>query len=376
MDNIRLAENLVTLRKEKKITQEQLADFCGVTKASVSKWETAQALPDILLLPRLAAFFGVSIDELIGYEMQLSREQIQRIHEELTMDFATKGFDVAMKRCREYVKQYYFCHELLEKIILLWLSHEIVAGEKRDGLLKGAKELCGHILKNSRSIRLCNDIVFLQAIIDLLLGHPEKVVDALEEMNDPCRLSVQSEEVLLSAYIELGHLEQGNDFAQISMYFHVLYLISDACRFLMIHRDDLEKCEETKRRVEAMVRLFNFEKINFYYAAMFVYRMAEVYCFHRETEKAIEQLSYYVELYEQYLLGKTGFMQEDNFLDRLHIWCKKSILSGNFPREKRTVYNGMLAELVAPVFECLKGEQSYLKLLKKAKDMERKIKEP
>lgn len=40
MEHIHFSENIMILRKKKKVTQEQLADFCGVTKASVSKWET------------------------------------------------------------------------------------------------------------------------------------------------------------------------------------------------------------------------------------------------------------------------------------------------------------------------------------------------
>lgn len=60
MNALNLAENIIRLRHDKKITQEQLADFVGVTKASVSKWETKQSMPDILLLPQLAAFFDVT----------------------------------------------------------------------------------------------------------------------------------------------------------------------------------------------------------------------------------------------------------------------------------------------------------------------------
>lgn len=370
MDKICLAENLITLRKNKKMTQEQLADFCGVTKASVSKWETGQTMPDVLLLPRLAAFFGVSIDELLGYEMYLSTEQIQRIQEELAVEFATKEFEAAMIKCREYVKKYYSCYELLEKMILLWISHEMLAGEKRDDLLQEAKALCEHILKNSRSIRLCNDVVFLQAIVDLLLGHPDATVDALEEMSDPCRLAVQNEEVLLSAYIELGLQEKGNDFAQISMYLHILMLICTACKYLVLQRDNLKKCEETKRRVETVMQLYHFEEINFHFSSLFVYQMAEIYCYHGEKDKAIKQLAKYVEIIEMYLCGKTGYLQSDNYFDRLHIWYEKSILSSKFPREKKTVYNGMLAALNAPAFDSVKGEEAYLLLQKKVMEME------
>ena len=90
MKNVHLAENLIELLKSKKVTQAQLAEFFGVTKASVSKWETGQTLPDVLLLPKLASFFGVSIDKLMGYEMNLTMEQIHRVYEELAADFATK----------------------------------------------------------------------------------------------------------------------------------------------------------------------------------------------------------------------------------------------------------------------------------------------
>jgi len=52
-------------RKEKGITQEELAAYIGITKASVSKWETGQSYPDITFLPLLASYFNISIDELI-----------------------------------------------------------------------------------------------------------------------------------------------------------------------------------------------------------------------------------------------------------------------------------------------------------------------
>lgn len=51
MNKLHLAENIIRLRHEKRLTQEELADFMGVTKASVSKWENGISTPDILLLP-------------------------------------------------------------------------------------------------------------------------------------------------------------------------------------------------------------------------------------------------------------------------------------------------------------------------------------
>lgn len=75
---LKIAENIYQRRKEKNITREELANFMLVTKASVSKWESGQSYPDILLLPKLATFLNVTVDELIGYEPQLSLEQIKK----------------------------------------------------------------------------------------------------------------------------------------------------------------------------------------------------------------------------------------------------------------------------------------------------------
>ena len=62
--DIRICETIRDLRKEKDLGQEALADAMGVSVQAVSKWETGNSLPDVALLPRIASFFGVTIDYL------------------------------------------------------------------------------------------------------------------------------------------------------------------------------------------------------------------------------------------------------------------------------------------------------------------------
>lgn len=62
------AEIIVKYRKELGLTQEGLAQKLGVTNQAVSKWESGQSCPDIVLLPRLADLFGITIDQLFGRE--------------------------------------------------------------------------------------------------------------------------------------------------------------------------------------------------------------------------------------------------------------------------------------------------------------------
>lgn len=63
---LNLSENLKRLRKDRGITQEELAGFIGVSYQAISKWERDEGYPDITLLPSIASFFNVTLDELIG----------------------------------------------------------------------------------------------------------------------------------------------------------------------------------------------------------------------------------------------------------------------------------------------------------------------
>ena len=57
---------IANLRKQKRLTQQELADAIGVSFQTISKWETLATMPDITLLPSLAEYFQVSTDQLLG----------------------------------------------------------------------------------------------------------------------------------------------------------------------------------------------------------------------------------------------------------------------------------------------------------------------
>ncbi len=78
-----IGKKIKELRKQKGITQEQLADSIGVSFQAVSKWENNIALPDITLAPILANYFGVSMDELFDFSLSKTEAEIENIAEQV-----------------------------------------------------------------------------------------------------------------------------------------------------------------------------------------------------------------------------------------------------------------------------------------------------
>ena len=104
MHDINIGKVIQTMRKNKNLTQEDLANYLSVSKAAVSKLELGQSHPDITILPLLASFFEISIDELIGYEPKLTKNQIQNLYKKLSNSISENNFDDIFKESEKYIK--------------------------------------------------------------------------------------------------------------------------------------------------------------------------------------------------------------------------------------------------------------------------------
>ena len=70
MSNLKIGDKIRLKRRERELTQEELANILGVTKAAVSKWENEESYPDITMLPQIAQLFHMTMDELFDYTLE------------------------------------------------------------------------------------------------------------------------------------------------------------------------------------------------------------------------------------------------------------------------------------------------------------------
>jgi len=76
---IKLGEKIKSLRKQKNISQEVFANYLGVSFQAVSKWENGNTMPDVTIIPAIASFFEVSIDELFNFNLYETEKQVEEI---------------------------------------------------------------------------------------------------------------------------------------------------------------------------------------------------------------------------------------------------------------------------------------------------------
>ena len=373
MGVLKISDNLVRLRKQKGITQDELASFLGVTKASVSKWENGQSMPDIMLLPEIATYYDVTVDTLLGYEPQLSKEQIQKLYGELGENFVSLPFEDAFAMSGAMVKKYYSCYLFLMQICILWLNHYTLAEgkERQEEILGKLQALCNHILENCTNTEICSDVLGIRASIDLFCGRTQEAIDGICNLLDPKRVLNQSDWLLIQAYLMNGEPEKADSFAQAMLYLHLLLLIGDSTYLIAMHMQEKDICEETIARVDSVIGSYHMEHLNPNVTAGFHYQVAVYKAALQEEDEAYERLQKYVET--ACALLKKGMLHGDSYFNRLDRWFEDLDLGTQMPRNRKLVLQSVRENLNNPAFAMLREKKDFTKMEKVLCEVEREI---
>lgn len=184
--NIYFGENLKRLRLEKNLTQEKLADFLGVSFQSISKWERGDTYPDITMLPEIASFFKVSIDELLGVNKAQEEEEIKRLLEEHDNFTDSKLIKESIYRLKDKYPND-FRVQLRYMSYLIFFDNAIQNTKKIESLYQNIQNNC--ILD---SVRICAKRFYIHYLellsrdenSDITFADCEKIINEMPRMRD------------------------------------------------------------------------------------------------------------------------------------------------------------------------------------------------
>lgn len=357
MNELKLDSVLAQKRRQKGITQEELANYMGVSKASVSKWETGQSYPDILFLPQLAAYFNISVDELMGYEPQLSEEEIRRLYHKLAKDFSLKAFDEVMEDCRELVRRYFSCFPLLLQMCVLYVNHVHLASteEEQRQIWEEVIRLCKRIKDESGDAGLYRQASNVEAVCEMARGNPQRSVCLMQDVND---LMIGEESILANAYYMAGDAEKAEETIQSGIFRQLLGILTDSALFLILNVQNREKYEEIVKRMLGICDLFEMERLHPGIVLQIYMAAAQGYGTQGEKEQALKLLKKY-----EALAVKSDYStlaREDSFFNKTGAWLNKLDLGLQPPRSERMIRRSLLFGVTEnPAFACLKEDRRF-----------------
>lgn len=118
-------------RKEKNLTQEQMAGYLGVTAPAVNKWESSVSCPDITLLAPIARLLGISTDTLLSFKEDLTREETGRLANQVAEKLQAGEMDAAFANAMSIIREYPNCELLILTIAQILDSYRMIAEREK-----------------------------------------------------------------------------------------------------------------------------------------------------------------------------------------------------------------------------------------------------
>ena len=226
----KLAENIRTFRKERKLTQEQLAEVMGVTTGAVHKWEAGMSIPDLSLIMELADFYGVSVDVLIGYKIRDNRQDAIK---KRLVGYCKTMDPEALTEVEKALKKYPNSLEMVLCSADIYLVFG--TGEGGRDKLTRALELLDRALdllpQNTNPKISTLSIYGRMANAYLLMGEYEKSADLMKKHNSACYFS-DSIGVCMAAYLK--QYKEAEDYLSEALIDHIGGIMNTISGFYLV----------------------------------------------------------------------------------------------------------------------------------------------
>lgn len=364
MEKLQIGEIINKLRKDRGITQEQLANFIGVSTAAVSKWEVGASYPDITLLPDLATFFNITIDRLLNYNIELTEAEVMKLYSECEGAFSGEAVpDKAIEMSKSYILKYPGSYLLKFRIGYLFFiyAHKASGEEEINNMFRYSIKLLNEVADNCNNVELVDSSLFQLGALYNQLQEYDKAIEALNKIK---KSICDPNDILASIYIQQNRLKEGRTLEQRKLY-KCIHEISLACIGLSNSYDkeyDFQSAERYLKLAIAIKKTLSPEGDKVMTLNNEYYHLGEAYLKHGKVEEALGAFSTMLEYLKANNINKLGDFQ--------NVWCFNELKRGE---QKLTInlYENYYKLFKQPVFDCLKDNEKFKRIIEELRNIEK-----
>ncbi|MDS0524178.1 helix-turn-helix domain-containing protein [Clostridium sp. SHJSY1] len=250
-----------SLRKEKGITQEELAKAVGVSTPAVSKWESGISYPDITLLPIIARYFNISTDKLLDFQKDLTKKEVVKIAKECAERFESIKYSEAMKFSEDYLREYPNNNLLKIRIAHLFFMYLARSQEEKlqDQSLNRAIELSEEASKSSDLEVKQAALVYLSSLYNIT-GKTKEAIEILESFP---KTQYESDIILASIYIKEKEFEKARKIEHKNLYKNINSTLMNlhAMFNLAIEEKNYEFALKLAGKCKNIIQLFDLDNV-------------------------------------------------------------------------------------------------------------------
>lgn len=336
------------MRREKDMTQEQLAEYLNVSVSAISQWESEKTMPDISLLPVISNVLNITSDYLLGIDVENNENNIQRICDEEQKLFAKGQWNESTALLREGLHTYPNSYILMTKLA----GNLFCMGQLDESL-----ELAGKVI--DRCTDLSTKAEAIQYACDALSkqGKFEKAADLAKTLPE-----VTSDQLLCNIY-------EGTELSR-----HYRKTLLEEITYGLYHMQMLADCTDNDgspaftfdERVCIYTKVLKvyeilFEDNDYYYFAQFLStvsrKIAEICVEQKQYEQALD----YVKRYVKYGTMFATYPADAKFTSLMF----RNMEYGGWVKDAPdySYYDEMWAELSSDVFMPLKTMDAFQNIL-------------
>ena len=399
---IKIGKVIQRLRKERNLTQEQLAKFIGVSTPAVSKWESGNSYPDIELLPLLADFFNVSIDKLLNYKIDLSEEEVMKIYKELESGFAKIEIDLSTEEPKEefrqdlesvkklsnmYIEKYPKSYLLKLRICSLYQMYSYKFGKSElNDRVKETTNILEDIVRNTDDIQIKETALIILSNAYCMLEDYEKAELYLNMIHK----SIGDTSVNLAMiYLKQNRLEEAEILLQNKLFSNVFNISMDCKGIINVYKNQykelkkkLENRNFNKNAIEREMeyiknkllgyanlsleikKMLSEDKGAFFSMYMNYMELSLIFLFFNMKEEAKKALYSLKEILEKYPIHESLDVSQMRFFDKVE---SKNLYTFN-------IYTNLLIVLNDDSYNELREEPIFKDVIEKILDMEKMLK--